>query len=166
MAKLLYRQGADAFAVVGLRMAMAFPLFLLMAWWSSRGRPTEVGAQSPLSRKLGWQIVGLGFCGYYLASTLDFLGLQYISASLERLILYLNPTLVLLVGTTAMQWGARIDPFALMVVTLVAALPSASNVAVLSERFGADTGRIARIILLSTAAAFLTFSGFVALLRG
>ena len=53
-----------------------------------------------------------------------------------------------------------------MVVTLVAALPSASNVAVLSERFGADTGRIARIILLSTAAAFLTFSGFVALLRG
>ena len=72
----------------------------------------------------------------------------------------------LLVGTAAMQWGVRIDPFALMVVTLVAALPSASNVALLSERFGADTGRIARIILLSTAAAFLTFSGFVAVLRG
>ncbi len=98
VAKLLYRQGADAFAVVGLRMAMAFPLFLLMAWWSSRGRPTEVGAQSPLSRKLGWQIVGLGFCGYYLASTLDFLGLQYISASLERAILYLNPSIVLVLS--------------------------------------------------------------------
>jgi len=80
--------------------------------------------------------------------------------------LLVHPMLVLLVGTTAMQWGVRIEPFALMVVTLVAALPSASNVALLSERFGADTGRIARIILLSTAAAFLTFSGFVALLRG
>jgi len=79
--------------------------------------------------------------------------------------LLVHPVLVLLVGTTAMQWGVRIEPFALMVVTLVAALPSASNVALLSERFGADTGRIARIILLSTAAAFLTFSGFVALLR-
>ena len=80
--------------------------------------------------------------------------------------LLVHPLLVLLVGTAAMQWGVRIDPFALMVVTLVAALPSASNVALLSERFGADTGRIARIILLSTAAAFLTFSGFVAVLRG
>ena len=48
---------------------------------------------------------------------------------------------------------------------LVAALPSASNVALLSERFGADTGRIARIILLTTAAAFLTFSAAVALLK-
>jgi malonate transporter len=48
---------------------------------------------------------------------------------------------------------------------LVAALPSASNVAMLSERFGADSGRIARIILVSTAAAFLTFSAAVALLQ-
>ena len=49
---------------------------------------------------------------------------------------------------------------------LVAALPSASNVALLAERFGADSGRIARIILVSTAAAFLSFSGAVVLLRG
>ena len=98
VAKLLYRQGADAFAVVGLRMAMAFPLFLLMAWWSSRGRPTESGAQAPMSGKLAWQVLGLGFCGYYLASTLDFLGLQYISASLERLILYVTPTVVVLLS--------------------------------------------------------------------
>jgi len=106
VAKLLYRQGADAFAVVGLRMAMAFPLFLLMAWWSSRGRPFEPGAQSPLSPKQMWQIVGLGFCGYYLASTLDFLGLQYIGASLERAILYLNPSIVLLLS--ALLLGQRL----------------------------------------------------------
>ncbi len=49
--------------------------------------------------------MGLGFCGYYLASFLDFAGLQYISASFERLILYLNPTLVLLLG--ALLFGRR-----------------------------------------------------------
>ncbi len=64
-------------------------------------------------------------------------------------------------------WGARalglpLDPFAAAILVLVAALPSASNVSVLAERFGADTGRIARIILLTTAAAFLTFSAAVA----
>ena len=61
--------------------------------------------------------------------------------------------------------GLPLDRFALTVMVLVAALPSASNVALLAERFGADNGRIARIILLTTAAAFLTFSGAVALLR-
>lgn len=96
VAKLMYRLGADAFAVVGLRMIMALPLFLMMAWWADRGG-AEPGAPH-LDKRQRWQIVGLGFCGYYLASTLDFLGLQYISASLERVILYLNPALVLLLS--------------------------------------------------------------------
>lgn len=78
--------------------------------------------------------------------------------------LVLHPLLVLLTGVGAMQIGLPLDRFALTVMVLVAALPSASNVALLSERFGADTGRIARIILLSTAAAFLSFSGAVALM--
>jgi malonate transporter and related proteins len=56
-------------------------------------------------------------------------------------------------------------PWSLIVMVLVAALPSASNVAMLAERFQADTGRIAKIILLTTAAAFFTFSAAVALLR-
>jgi drug/metabolite transporter (DMT)-like permease len=98
VAKLMYREGADAFAVVGLRMAMAFPLFLLLLWWSSRARAAGAAAPPPLSARQAWQVFGLGFCGYYLASTLDFLGLQYISASLERAILYLNPSIVLLLS--------------------------------------------------------------------
>ncbi|RZJ06686.1 MAG: DMT family transporter, partial [Haliea sp.] len=61
------------------------------AWWSSRGKP-------PLSRRDWVGVSGLGVLGYYLSSFLDFAGLQYISASLERLILYLNPTLVMLLG--------------------------------------------------------------------
>jgi len=68
------------------------------------------------------------------------------------------------VGVGAMQLGVALDPYALIVIVLVAALPSASNVSLLAERFGANNGRIARIILVSTAAAFLTFSGAVALL--
>ncbi len=89
--KLAYRHGVDAVTLIMYRMLFALPLFLGMAWWASRGKPA-------LSRRDAWGIVGLGFCGYYLASFLDFWGLQYISASLERLILYLNPTLVLLLG--------------------------------------------------------------------
>ncbi len=79
--------------------------------------------------------------------------------------LVLHPVLVLLVGSTARQWGVPISQDALLVLVLVAALPSASNVSMLAERFGADNGRIARIILVTTAFAFLTFSAAVALLR-
>jgi malonate transporter len=79
--------------------------------------------------------------------------------------LLVHPALVWGAGTLAIMLGLPLSRFALDVMVLVAALPSASNVALLSERFGADTGRIARIILMTTAAAFLTFSAAVALLE-
>ena len=79
--------------------------------------------------------------------------------------LLVHPVLVLAAGSGARALGMPLDHFTLTAMVLVAALPSASNVSLLAERFGADTGRIARIILLTTAAAFLTFSGAVALLR-
>lgn len=104
VAKLMYKMGADAISVVSLRMFMAFPMFLFMAWWATRP-----GAEAmPVTRRQWWQIVGLGLTGYYLASTLDFLGLQYISASLERAILYLSPTLVLILS--AIVYKHRIGP--------------------------------------------------------
>jgi malonate transporter len=83
---------------------------------------------------------------------------------LALLKLLLHPLLVWVLGASAISLGVPLDPFALKVMVLVAALPSASNVVMLSERFGADSGRIARIILVSTALAFLSFSGAVALL--
>jgi predicted permease len=89
--------------------------------------------------------------------------LDYVPVALMKL--FLHPLLVLAVGLAAISMGVPIDVFALKVMVLVAALPSASNVSMLAERFGADNGRIARIILVSTAAAFLTFSGAVALLQ-
>ncbi|MCC2633137.1 MAG: putative permease [Ramlibacter sp.] len=78
--------------------------------------------------------------------------------------LFVHPLLVWGAGMGARAAGLPLDDFTLTVMVLVAALPSASNVSLLAERFGADTGRIARIILLTTAAAFVTFSGVVALL--
>ena len=89
--KLAYRHGVDAVTLLMLRMLFALPIFALMAWWASRG-------QAPLTRGDWIGVAGLGFSGYYLSSFLDFVGLQYVTASLERLILYLNPTMVMLLG--------------------------------------------------------------------
>ena len=89
--KLAYRHGVDAITLVMFRMLFALPFFIAMAWWAGR-------QQAPLTRNDWLGVLGLGFTGYYLSSFLDFLGLQYISASFERLILYLNPTLVLVLG--------------------------------------------------------------------
>ncbi|HWI83015.1 AEC family transporter [Ramlibacter sp.] len=87
---------------------------------------------------------------------------DYVPVVLAKLLLH--PLLVFAAGSAAIALGVPLDRFVLKIMVLVAALPSASNVAVLSERFGADTGRIARIIMLTTAAAFGSFSAAVALL--
>ena len=77
--------------------------------------------------------------------------------------LLLHPLLVWTMGTLAVRAGA-LDTSALTPLVLVAALPAASNVSLLAERFGADNGRVARVILWSTALAFFSFSTAVALL--
>jgi drug/metabolite transporter (DMT)-like permease len=94
--KLAYRYGVDAVTLIMYRMLFALPMFLILTWWAGQGKP-------PLTWRDARAVLGLGFCGYYLASFLDFAGLRYISASLERLILYLNPTLVLGLGVFLFQ---------------------------------------------------------------
>ena len=89
--KLAYRHGVDAVTLIMFRMLFALPLFLALSAWASRGKPA-------LTRRDWIAVIGLGFSGYYLASYLDFAGLAYVSASFERLILYLNPTIVLFLG--------------------------------------------------------------------
>ena len=98
--KLAYRYGVDAVTLIMLRMLFALPIFAAMAWWASRGK-------APLTRRDWIGVLGLGISGYYLASFLDFAWLAYISASLERLILYLNPTLVVLLGWAVYGRGIR-----------------------------------------------------------
>jgi len=87
--KLAYRYGVDAATLIALRMLFAAPVFLVVYLWTSR-------MSQPLSLLDHLRVGSIGLIGYYGASYLDFLGLQYITAGLERLILYLNPTLVLL----------------------------------------------------------------------
>ncbi|HET9820925.1 MAG TPA: DMT family transporter, partial [Burkholderiaceae bacterium] len=101
LAKLMYRHGVDAVQVLFWRMLLSLPLFLALAWWAGRGKPA-------LTRQDWLALIGLGFCGYYLASMLDFMGLMYVTASLERLILYLNPTLVLLLSMAVLR--VRVSP--------------------------------------------------------
>ncbi len=89
--KLAYRYGVDAETLIALRMLFSVPFFAFTLWWTSRGAPA-------LTREQHLRIIVIGLLGYYAASYLDFLGLQYITAGLERLILYLNPTIVLLLS--------------------------------------------------------------------
>jgi drug/metabolite transporter (DMT)-like permease len=89
VAKLLYRYQIDAITVIAFRMLFSVPVFAAIAVWQMRTQPA-------LSAADRWRMLGLGLIGYYLSSTLDFLGLQFISVGLERLILFLTPTFVLL----------------------------------------------------------------------
>lgn len=91
--KIAYGHGVDAITVFALRMLFSAPFFLLMAWWAARRAPPQ-----PMTRRDWLHVAAMGFVGYYLASLLDFLGLQYVSASFERLVLFLYPTIVVLLS--------------------------------------------------------------------
>ncbi len=91
--KLAYRHGVDAVTLLALRMIFSAPLFLVLAWWAVRDPAVQ-----PLSREDLRSVAILGFIGYYLASYFDFLGLQYVTAALERLLLFVHPTFVLLLS--------------------------------------------------------------------
>lgn len=112
VAKLLYREGIDAVTLVALRLLLAMPVFLAIAAWTWRREPR-------LSASELLRICVLGLIGYYLSSMLDFLGLQYISAGLERLILFLTPSFVMLMSMAryrrrieARQWQSLLLAYA------------------------------------------------------
>ncbi len=90
--KLAYLDHVDAITLLALRMAFSVPFFIVVAIWVN-GRNSK-----PLQRQDWLAVLGLGLLGYYLSSYLDFLGLQYITASLERLILFLYPTLTVILS--------------------------------------------------------------------
>jgi drug/metabolite transporter (DMT)-like permease len=96
--KLAYRHGADPVTLIALRMAFALPFFVVVALWQLRTASLPQGRSQSWRRGDVLPVIGLGLIGYYASSFLDFLGLQYISAALERVILYLNPTLVVLIS--------------------------------------------------------------------
>ncbi len=91
LVKLAYQYDVDTMTLLALRMIFALPFLTVMAWWA--GPPP-----SRMTRNDWLSLLGLGFTGYYLGSYLDLAGLQYISAGLGRLILFLYPTLVLVLS--------------------------------------------------------------------
>ena len=93
MVKLAYADAVDAVTLLALRMAFSLPFFLAAAVLTGRDQHSQ-----PLTFRDKWALIILGLIGYYLASLLDFLGLQYISAGLERMILFLYPTMVVLIS--------------------------------------------------------------------
>ncbi|PUE58891.1 EamA family transporter [Limnohabitans curvus] len=153
--KLSYVYGVDAVTVIMYRMLFALPFFIAMGLWAER---QAIARENPLTRRDVLNIMGLGFVGYYLSSYLDFLGLQYITASLERLILYLNPTLVVLLG-----WALYKNP--IQPIRMLAMGVSYSGVLLVFAHeltlSGADVALGSGLIFASavTYAMYLIFSG-------
>lgn len=100
--KLAYRYNVDPVTLIMLRMVFALPFFLAMALWSS-GRK---GERAPIAGRDLALTVALGVTGYYAASFCDFLGLRYVSAGMGRLLLFLYPTIVVILS--ALFLGKRI----------------------------------------------------------
>jgi len=115
--KFTYRYGIDAVTLIAFRMLFAMPFFAAVAWHQSR--LAARGEIVVLTAKERLQVCVLGLLGYYLSSFLDFLGLRYITASLERLILFLSPSLVVLLSAfwfkrpiERRQWMAMVLSYA------------------------------------------------------
>ncbi|TDB59121.1 DMT family transporter [Arundinibacter roseus] len=113
--KMVYQEyPVDAIALLSLRMLFSLPFYVTMAWWLSKTTPGE----HLCARE--WLFLALvGITGYYVASYLNFLGLVYITASLERVLLFVYPTFVLGLGVVVfkrkikpMQYGALLLTYA------------------------------------------------------
>ena len=128
----------SATTLLFLRMTLALPFFLAMAWW--------LRGAAPIARRDWLGIVGLGFLGYYLASLLDFLGLQYVPAGPGRLIMFLYPTLVVILSALFLGKPATRRELAALGVTY------AGIALVLSNQIGAAPEN--RLFLLGAALIF------------
>ena len=154
--KLAYREtSVDPVTLLALRMIFSLPFFAVSAWWSS--------AKSE-NVKFTWQqwlaVALIGCLGYYISSLLDFLGLQYVTAGIERLILFVYPTLVLLISALifkikirGMQWMAVLITYAGLLVAFWGEL----NVDEQTENF--YTGVVLVFICAVTYAVYIVGSG-------
>lgn len=149
VAKLLYRYQIDAVTLIAFRMLFSLPVFAAVAVWKMRAGP-------PLGKADRWRVVGLGLVGYYLSSFLDFLGLQYISVGLERLILFLTPTFVLLISTLFLkqhisrrQWLALLTSYAGIVLVFLHDLQGGGNVVLGASLVLGSAAAYAAYLLLS-----------------
>ena len=158
-------QGGGAAAVRALRGALSNPLPWSIAMGALFGA-LEVSLPGPLQLMIGLLADAATPVALFTIGAVLFRAGQhahtrtplqdYLPMVLVKLLLH--PLLVLALGLAARSLGLPLSAFELMVLTLAAALPSASSVSLLAERYGADNGRVARIIMTSTVLAFASFS--------
>lgn len=176
LVKLAFTYNANAETIIALRMLMALPLFWAIYWWQAR-RLT----MSRLSLVDQIKIFILGFLGYFFSSYLDFLGLQYISVGLERIVLYLTPTIVLLISyfvlnkhISRLQWYALIVGYLGVIVVFIQDASSTGSTALLgmglvfasacsyaiymigSGEMVKRVGSVRMVVYASSASAFLS----------
>ena len=143
----------DAVTLLTLRMAYSAPFFALMAWWATR-----TTSATPLTRRDWLSIAWLGFIGYYLSSLVDFIGLQYVTAALERLMLYLYPTIVVVLSAIFLA-----QPITRRTVAALALSYGGIAIAVAHDiRFTGDPGAIA----LGSTLVFGSAAGYAIYLVG
>lgn len=150
--KLAYAvTSVDAVTLLSLRMLMSFPLFALIGAKTLRHGP-------PLSLQDKLLLLVLGLCGYYGASILDFMGLQYISAGLERLILFTYPAITILLGVAFLgkQINRRIM-FSLLLCTVGIALACQVDFAVSDDNHAVLTGVL---LIFGSALSYAIYSAF------
>lgn len=153
MVKLGYRYDVDTVTLLLLRMIFALPVYLVISMRESKRQNSY-----SLSKKDLWNLVGLGVVGYYLASFFDFYGLRFISASLERLILFVYPTLVIIITALVLKIKAsRIQIYAIMITYLGIFIAFADDINVSSEKLW--IGVISIFLSAFTYAIYLVGSG-------
>lgn len=96
--KLAYEHEIDSLSLLGLRMLFSLPFFIVILFFGKKNKII-----TPIKKADWFKMAAVGITGFYGASYLDFIGLQYISASLERLILYVYPTLVLIISAVFLR---------------------------------------------------------------
>lgn len=152
--KLAYMEGITASPLLMLRMVFALPFYLAIAIWVNLKQP------APLTRAQHLKIVGLGVLSYGVSSLFDFMGLQYISAGLERVILYVYPTLVLLMLTF---WKKQLitarDKMALGIAYAGMLLVFAQDIRLSSDWHTTLLGSIYVLIATVTFALFVVLAG-------
>ncbi|HEX5538214.1 MAG TPA: DMT family transporter [Methylophilaceae bacterium] len=158
MVKLAYAYAVDTESLIALRMLFAMPFFIALAVWAQRG-----GNKTHITLRDGIAIAVFGVIGGYAPMWFDFAGLEYVSAGLERIILFLYPTMVVLIS--AVLFGRRIgrrEVFALLVSYVGVGLAVGHDLTTLKSG-AAETLLGAGLVTISalTYAAYLVFSGRV-----
>ena len=153
--KLAFQEGIDATTLLALRMIIAFPFYVVVLIYALKTRPEKAAL---LTKRDGFQIFGLGFLGYYLASYLDFEGLAYISAQLERLTLFTYPIMVALLSWVFFREKITLNILMSLVISYIGVSFLFFNES--SAIGAAESGRVALGTSLVALAAF-SFSIYV-----